>query len=839
MQLGSTLYLDLEIEDLNRKNFIQYDDIVRFEIIETAGTSLPIIYMAFKTRDYGIAQHIKERNNVKVKVGQTEEDADTFLVQIHKIGNPVNDPAGTSWAVEFAGFILNRTYMVNMETRSYWGNSLLVAQRVLYDYFGAKLGNGFKTTVTRTNENQVRWRRNNKTACSFLAETLIHMDITPSFPIFSFDKYGTFHLTDFDSLIKTTPVVTFVPYPSTKTNEIQYFNTLSIESFKDDYNLYSGYNKVTEIYGTKAGIPEYTISDNKPVLAATKESDKVQMASRNSYNVIQSSNVHNTYVSSFVYNTNKLMALSSMCGSLRLEGRYYRNLKPTDLVMVATGGDDEVSGGLYLIDTIRIVADMSKGMLETFVYITRDNNNNVENYIANPKKGIKIKKKFLTDLLNAVSRARVAYAMGMRIIDGTYMKQVMSFAIMTKNNLLRSFSVNGVTIDFTSSANLIKSLINVGNSLMNTLLSMIFPSQIANIFRDFIIRKPSLRALLSRYIATYVPYEIRDIVSAVIDAIFDSTDTLNSIAKDNGISVTSTTGGATEGSIISETGGDTVVDTTNTSEVDYTENSQELVGNIISDFENNTTGLDIPFPIIELTESQALLPENELRNFVASETIANLTNLGYLDGMSEEEVEQFKDILLGNEPIDFNMIDAINKNAGNSYNYRLWGTYNDLTEITDFFVKKSYKDKYRTIPCTKIINAMGNTKIFFTCPAKEDNLKFYINSKRVEVVDDLEALIQEYYVLLEELKVLEQELAVLIEEGADEEIIEAKKAQVKAKKEEVDAKDYTKKLVLGKFNMDLGYVDVYGNQIPYTIFYTNKGFNSTGVIFEVKQGGMV
>jgi hypothetical protein len=34
-------------------------------------------------------------------------------------------------------------------------------------------------------------------------------------------------------------------------------------------------------------------------------------------------------------------------------------------------------------------------------------------------------------------------------------------------------------------------------------------------------------------------------------------------------------------------------------------------------------------------------------------------------------------------------------------------------------------------------------------------------------------------------------------------------------------------------------VDVYGNPIPYTIYYTNKGFNSTGVIFEVKQGGMV
>ena len=836
MQIGKSVYVDLEIEDLSRKNFLDYKDVVDLQIVETAGTSLPVVYMSFITRDFSIANYIMPNNKVKVKLGETEENADTFLVDIFKVGTPSNNPAGTSWSVEFAGFIVDNTYMTNMEVKTYWGNSLLVAKRVLYDYFGARPGNGLETTIEKTNENQVRWRRNNQTACSFLAETLIHMDIQPSFPIFAFDKYGTFHLRDFSSLIKSTPVATFVPYAPTKTSEIQYFNTLNVENFKDTYNLYSGYNKVTEIYGTEIGIPEYVISDNKPILAATKESEKAQAASRSSMNVIQSANVHDTYVSSFVYNTNKLVALSSMSGALQLIGTYYRNLKPTDIVSVSTGGDDSVLGGLYLIDTIRTKVDMSSSTIRTYVYITRDNKNNVENYIANPKKGLKIKKKFLTNLLNAISRLRVAYAMGMKIVDGTYMKQLMSFGIMTKNNLLRSFSVNGVTIDFTSSANLVASLINTGNSLMNTFLSMIFPAQIANIFRDFIIRKPSMSALLGRYIALYVPYELRDVISSIAESLYDSTSTLNSIAKDNGITVTATEGTGTEGSIISETGGDTVIDNTNTSEIDYTEGNQELVGNIISDFENNTSGLDIPFPIIELTESQALLPDLELRTFVASETIANLTNLGYMNGIDTEE---FKDILLGNQPIDFNMIDAINKNAGNVYSYRLWGTYNDLTELTDFYIKKCYKDKFRTIPCTKIINAMTDTKIFFACPSKETGLKFYINSKRIEVVEDLEGVIERYYTLLDELKVLKIRLSELETDHAADNLITNAKRAVKDKESEVEASDYSKKLVLGKFDLNLGYVDVYGNQIPYTIYYTNKGFNSTGVLFEVKQGGMV
>ena len=213
--------------------------------------------------------------------------------------------------------------------------------------------------------------------------------------------------------------------------------------------------------------------------------------------------------------------------------------------------------------------------------------------------------------------------------------------------------------------------------------------------------------------------------------------------------------------------------TTETSEIDYTSESQKQVNQIITDFENNTSGLNIPFPIIELTESQALMSEPLLRDYVANQTIANLTNLGYLEGVDKEKL---KEILLGEEPIDFNIIEQINKNAGNSYNYRLWGTYNDLTELTSFYVKKSYKDKYRTSPCTKLINATDNIKIFFACPASEEDLRFYINSKRIE---------------------------------------------------------------LPNFKVQLGYTDAYGNPIEYVVYYTESGYNSTSVLFEVKQGGMV
>ena len=771
MQISENVYVNIKIQDLDIDDFLQVQDLLDLQIIETAGASLPIVYASFLTAEQKIINHFIRNNTVIVELGESKDDCDSFVVSIYSSTPPNNGAEGTRRLVEFGGFIINQDYMVNLETRTYWGNSMLVAHQVVNNYFGAKPGKGLQTNITRTNENQVVWRQNNMTPCLFLAETLVHMDIMPSFPLFTFDKHGTFHLNDFNSIAKSDPVANFVSGNPQKTNDIQYINNFSIEDFKDMYNRYSGFNKVTEIWGASSGIMQYAKSYNEPVLASTQQTDMLQSSSRTLTNTVQSANVHNTYVEAFVYNSNKLVALSSMQGALELVGKYYRNLKPTDLVNVSTGDADISIDGLYLIDTIRTQVDMRRGgVLHTYVYVTRDNKNSVENYIANPQRGIKIKKKFWTDLANAVSRLRVAYATGLKIIDGTYMKNVLSFATACKTNLLRSFVVAGVTIDFTSSANLIESLINTGNSLMNTLLAMIFPDQIAWVFRDFIIRKPTLRALLSNYIAQYVPYELQDIISAIVDALYHTTDSLNSIAKDNGINVAT---GTTTVSAPSLVGDQTVTDTTDTSEIDYTSESQKLVNNIITDFENNTSGLNIPFPIIELTESQSLMGEPQLRDYVANQTIANLTNLGYLEGV---DIDKFKEILLGEEPIDFNMIDQINKNAGNSYNYRLWGTYNDLTELTSFFIKKGYKDKYRTIPCTKLINATDNIKIFFACPEKEADLRFYINSKRVE---------------------------------------------------------------LPKFNIQLGYTDAYGNSIEYVVYYTENGFNSTSVLFEVKQGGMV
>lgn len=825
MQLSNKVYLEIKVKGSNKEGIVSYDMLKKFELVETAGTSLPYVCFSFATFDKSLADLFMENNEVTVSIGETKEKSDTF--KLHSVVNSKDtDPSNNSWTVYYGGFIGSNAFMMNKGIcKDYNGNSLMVAKQVIKDYAG---GNPtVDTDIETTNENQVIWRQIYTTPNVFLVDTLLHMDIQPSFPLFTFDKYGKFHIRDFNKLKDREPQWTFTPAPATGKTEIQYLNNFNCESFKTSYNLYSGYNKSTEIYGTTAGMPDYFYNDNNPILASTKEAEKYPSGTRISLNKIQSDNVHHTYMEAFAHNSNCLMSMSSMLGCVRLAG-YYPNLKPTDLVFVKMDGNspsDMTLEGYYLIDTIVISPEFQNGIVNTFVYVTRDNKNNVENFVTEKPERMKVTKKFMRALANAVSQARLALAAAAQVIDGTFIRSCNSFLSASKVNLLRMFSISGNMLDFTSQARLLQSFLYQGNTLMNILMNMIFPSSISLMMRDFLIEKPSKRNLMSKYIVENVPFELQGIISDLTDALMGVQSSLNSIAEANNVTIL----------------GIPLVPKDNSS---YNETENRLNG-IFQEFENNTTGLDIPFPIIELTPEQQLLPLNELRDLVATETIANLTDLGYMEGV---DTDKFKDILLGKTPIDFDIINQINQNAGNKFNYRYWGTYgatgdslyawsvgeniiytksaelsaysrlynsdlspytgvnfklkeeNDkyyivfegteeevvaerneeedissdaLVQLTEYYITKGYKDRYRTIPCTKLISATRNARLYFACPQNEENLRFYINSKRV---------------------------------------------------------------LLKSFPIDLGFRDPYGVKLMYNVYYTETGYNSNSTMLEVRQG---
>ena len=749
---------------MDTQDFVEYSDVLNFRLVESAGASLPYLYVKFLTRNKDVMNSIQQGNIVDVSIGNTVEDADTFEIIALQPSQAKEDPSGSGWCVELVGFIGPKAYMIDQFNECYLGNSLMVAKQAIESYFNKDC---VYTDITSVNENQVHWRQNNHTSAYFVADSLLHMDIRPSFPVFAFDRYNNFYIRDIQKLLQGEIRFTFTVNEPTGPNEFQFKNKFQLESYKEEYNLQSGYNKITE-YTTEKGLPLSKINTNQPILASTSVAEEQYVGNRIQPNEIQTSNVHKTYVEAFAHNVNKLMALSSELGAIKLTGPYYKQFKPTQLVKVITNKDGK-DDGYYLIDTIVTEAKSGSGGVLTSIYVTRDNKNRVEDSIyPKPAKGIRVLDKLRNDITSICQSIKVVYAQAMRFMDGRFLSELLSFGIDTKYNLLHSFRADGFITDFTSGANLLNSLVGAGNSLMNKFVYMMLPKDVASLFNNFLIDRPSLQDLLLSYIDQYVDPDVVEVANLIANLVYSGTMKLNEVAKDNGIFIT-IAGGIGATTIIKEIAeGEATLE-----EQTYQEERQPDVNDIIDGFENNTTGLDIPFPRITLTESEAVLPEEQLKDIIANKTIDNLNELGYLKGVNKDKL---KDIMLGKEPIDFNIINAINKSAGDSYSYRFWGTFKDVTELADFYIKKAYKDKYRTIPCTKLVSAIRNSKIFFACPASETDLKFYINSKRVE---------------------------------------------------------------MQSFTISLGYKDIYGTPILYNVYYNDKGYNSNSVLFEVKQGGMV
>ena len=69
-----------------------------------------------------------------------------------------------------------------------------------------------------------------------------------------------------------------------------------------------------------------------------------------------------------------------------------------------------------------------------------------------------------------------------------------------------------------------------------------------------------------------------------------------------------------------------------------------------------------------------------------------IDNLGYFKNLTQDEISEFKSILTGDTPINFNIINKINKSAGDMFAYKYWGTYNSIIELTSFYIKTRKKN---------------------------------------------------------------------------------------------------------------------------------------------------
>lgn len=757
MKINDSLYFDLIIYDphLNEcvEGFLTYQDLITFKMVEHTGAAGIVIECCVKIYDNEIKNLFIQNNMVGFYIGESKENSDFILTEITEVYYD-QDARDNEHLVSFAS-VLSVNFLFNRISKAYKGNSLEVLKQLAEEYFKIPqddkanliISDSIKPKEITKNNEPMSWLRTYSQGNFFMQDVWLHMDLGEKrCPIIAIRRDKTLIIKDINEEVKLSePKCYFTNSitPNTKKYEIVYLNDFKIKSYKFDSNLFMDFGTIINIKDIETGKEESKVIKDKPDLASTKDTETSKNAGYKFLtNKYQSSNVHKTYKKCYYRNLSRLIHLCSFGGNLHVSG-YISDINVLDIVNLSCG--DKINEGRYIVDTKTTTFGFNTPIKTTF-YICRDNRNFIENYVLGKgslKNLIESLSKLINDklqpILESVRNLRRLIVMGRQLVNGYFLKKVLNFLNSFKYNLLTSFSLFGVTLNFNNVLALMNSLKAAGNSLVNQIINAYIPYPFNYALRNYAIERPSFKTIMSKLLSTFSPaQEFKSLLVEINGLLADLTGTANDLYNSSykAISISEySQSGYSIGTLtpISEDG-TTIIQPNSKDEDMNIQKTQTRIQDITNEFIANTEGIDIPIVDIKITESESLLPDYELKELVADKTILYLTEQGYLYG-----VDNFKDILLGVIPIDYNTINKINENVGNMLYARYWGTFKNNDEITDFFIKNSYKDIYVTIPTTKIINALKGAKVFIALPQNEKDLVFYLNNKEVEM-DVLEGL---------------------------------------------------------------------------------------------------
>lgn len=791
------VYLDLKIND--KELVTDWTNLVYFKITEYSGLALTYFDCCFRTFNKEIADLVVTNNKVIATVGEDPNFTDTFEINIAK-ENKDNGGVSNQYMVTFSGVIGNPQYLIDTKSEFYVGTSLEVIKQFYNTYLRNKITNDIISdiTVNDLQETPMTWFRTNQAGNMFLADVWLHMNVYPSFPLLSIDKYNNLIIKDYYKLQQSTPKWNFVganQFSHYQPNDILFLNNFNVKSYKETSNMFSGYGKFVTISNSDTGKYGIFNSDTSNSLLSNSQSTEWNnYGTRIMGATVNSGNVYNGYQQAYFYNTSKLVDLSSYEGMLQLSGNYYKELAPLDLVNITSGTVFTTIEGKYIIDTIETII-MPNQAIQTKVYVCRDNLNELENSlnIAEIRNRLVISANTKGRLLQTLKDLRTIVSFARDVISGQFLDSVISYIKEVKYTLLSSFNINGVTLNLNSKWEALNSLLRLANSLANDMIDGIIPPPYNMMFHDILMKnKPSsIKSVLSAFVQ-YLPADIQDIVSQTFSLLAESSYLLQDIrdknkskvqqqniatnmyTKGKSVKITETPEGITDISIIEDK-----------TDMNNEERVQQQIDTTVDRIESKTQLVDIPIPVIDLTDSQKLMNNEKINELVVDTVIENLEERGYLIGIDPQVI---KNIFMN--PSEYVTLDSetINKmriNVGNTMYTRFWGTFDTLNDLTNFYIENSFKDIYRTISMTKLVNATGGKRLFVAIPSSQVNkrLRFYINNVNVS-----------------------NQIGV-----------------------GVDTEEHP------LMELTLNVTDTKGNNMNYTVFYTDTLYNSNSVILEMRQ----
>lgn len=750
-------------------NFLRENDLGYCEFDFWSGMIVPMFKCMIKCHSDSISSSFRQGSIIKITFGPNENQLQTYECAMGEVTVTKPLENASESVVTFEAVITEKSskFILNTDNLAKQGTSLEVLKELSKQFFGTEL----QTDVKSVNETPMIWRQDSKYNNVYMADIWMHMNLKPDVAFAYIDDKLNVHIKSFDNIVKSKPKVTFVPRETKAgTNEIAINNVFNPESHVATINALVS-NQSVFVRDADTGKVDVEFPDEeKPELASTKEVEKGGYGNATKHNRVESMNVYKGYKKAYNYNRTKLNKLTAVIGYVEVVG-IYKGVSVLDLVNVS--GTSSEHTGYYLVSDITY--KVGHGFPpSTTIWLCRDNINRVEEYVKkeDPKNAFM---NFMSEIKKFYTMVRDLHILVQKcryLVDGSLYRDLQKFVHQMKFNLLRSFSVCGIPLDFNNTKDLFNSVRSIGMSILNKIVQTYLPAP----FNTALLNYPGgvkTKAVVSKLLTQYAPDDVRLLIVEIQGLVFDLTDGLgrvaknasvaqkaltakNTVNKDN-VSFTDTANGVVEVQVVEK-------------EAQEVENIDTKVNNILQDFLNNTSEVDIPLPLVDLTDTQQLYTDEELRNLLADQVIADLDSKGYLKGI---DLDKFRQILFGDSYLSFEQINTINKNTGFIMYPRFWGKYKEPEELTDFYITSQFRDMYKTPDFTKLLSAKKGEHIFVAFPTFEKNLKIFINTQ------------------LQDMEVIP--------------------------------------------NMDLHVLDNSGNIIKYNVYVSPNGYNSNSNILEVRK----
>lgn len=846
---GNKVLFDLEVGDQKLdKDFVKNNSIqiYGYRAVFTAGFALPTFHLIIASTNKEYLEKFKENNKIVIHVGSDVEHMDSF--ECDTVGKHIKNDAQHVMHVLYWGGVLsknklNSKFLKDKEDGCYTGNALKATVEAWHDITGCDVKN--ETGKENTPDQERHYRRHRKTANNFLVNTMLHMDLRPSFPLVTINRNGDLLLRDFVTMKSNGAKHKFVPSGHAASSEIPYTGALGITSFKAYSNRYLGYRQISG-RNTETGKNETagsSITDentgwalNKLATTSANEINPIEHVANENDNLHISSDTPLSYHEVELFNKAQTINMSSIQGKIRVDGMYMNNVDVLDVVNVVTGVKEDKDSGLYIVEAVE------QGFIEgvpfgNIFYLCRDNFNDVEttqtdSYSKQALRDLKVSPKEKTGIVNAVRASRRGLIHARSIMDGEYIRTFEAHLISMKSSALSNFNMNNTTIDFNERSRAINSLKASGVQLVNGIISKFVKSPYDKMLFNSVLGNQSLMNLLLGLLSSVMGAELYGEFRGLLGDLQYFDNFLKNYNNRVRVAQYKSSPNYVEdwnrrNIVFRETPSGNIVWSDADSSINYVikedtsmgisaEEKEVKLNRIISSITQTIPeSVDLPIPEITLDDTEAIKPDDELKKDIVSGIVEDLIEKGYVYDSTILGGDEYEGIDLsagGKALTSTNSIFMANGERV-SYNYARENMLSSeiLTQILQG------NRLFDSTSATKLKNAIG-TQLYVRHWGSFTNMNelasFNINSGYREKYKSVG--------FVKHMSVRGGKRIYIVLPAKEQNL----KFYIGSQRVSMNQMEYS----------DIGYKTNTGVSIPYIVYYTTEAYNSSNLMIEVRRG---